>query len=49
MALWSPWLGGLSLAAVLAGFGTRMAAGCTSGHGRCGVSRAQRRQSGTDG
>jgi len=26
---------------VLVGFGTRMAAGCTSGHGLCGVSRAQ--------
>ena len=26
---------------VLIGFGTRMAAGCTSGHGLCGVSRGQ--------
>jgi uncharacterized membrane protein YedE/YeeE len=26
---------------VLVGFGTRMAAGCTSGHGLCGVSRLQ--------
>lgn len=26
---------------VLVGFGTRMAAGCTSGHGLCGVSRFQ--------
>jgi uncharacterized protein len=26
---------------LLVGFGTRMAAGCTSGHGLCGVSRAQ--------
>jgi hypothetical protein len=27
---------------VLVGFGTRMAGGCTSGHGLCGVSRGQR-------
>jgi uncharacterized membrane protein YedE/YeeE len=27
---------------VLVGFGTRMAAGCTSGHGLCGVSRFQK-------
>ena len=26
---------------LLVGFGTRMAGGCTSGHGLCGVSRAQ--------
>jgi uncharacterized membrane protein YedE/YeeE len=26
---------------VLVGFGTRMASGCTSGHGLCGVSRLQ--------
>lgn len=26
---------------ILVGFGTRMAGGCTSGHGLCGVSRAQ--------
>lgn len=34
----APWLlaGG-----VLVGFGTRMAGGCTSGHGLCGVSRFQ--------
>ncbi len=27
---------------ILVGFGTRMAGGCTSGHGLCGVSRLQR-------
>jgi hypothetical protein len=26
----------------LVGFGTRMAGGCTSGHGMCGVSRFQK-------
>jgi len=31
----------LLLGGVLVGFGTRMAAGCTSGHGLCGVSRLQ--------
>lgn len=31
----------LTLGGVLVGFGTRMAAGCTSGHGLCGVSRGQ--------
>lgn len=31
----------LVLGGVLVGFGTRMAAGCTSGHGLCGVSRFQ--------
>lgn len=33
----APLLGG----GVLVGFGTRMAGGCTSGHGLCGVSRGQ--------
>lgn len=39
----TPWNGGLVLLAggVLVGAGTRMAAGCTSGHGLCGVSRLQ--------
>jgi uncharacterized membrane protein YedE/YeeE len=32
----------LVLGGVLVGFGTRMAGGCTSGHGLCGVSRGQR-------
>lgn len=31
----------LGLGGVLVGFGTRMAGGCTSGHGLCGVSRLQ--------
>jgi hypothetical protein len=31
----------LLLGGALVGFGTRMAGGCTSGHGLCGVSRAQ--------
>jgi uncharacterized membrane protein YedE/YeeE len=31
----------LGLGGMLVGFGTRMAAGCTSGHGLCGVSRLQ--------
>jgi uncharacterized membrane protein YedE/YeeE len=29
----------LTLAGLLAGFGTRMAGGCTSGHGVCGIAR----------
>lgn len=39
----TPWSGALVLLAggVLVGAGTRMAAGCTSGHGLCGVSRLQ--------
>lgn len=39
----TPWSGGLVLLAggILVGAGTRMAAGCTSGHGLCGVSRLQ--------
>lgn len=35
--LWPLLAGG-----ILVGFGTRMAGGCTSGHGLCGVSRVQR-------
>jgi hypothetical protein len=31
----------LGVGGMLVGFGTRMAAGCTSGHGLCGVSRLQ--------
>jgi uncharacterized membrane protein YedE/YeeE len=31
----------LALGGVFVGFGTRMAGGCTSGHGMCGVSRLQ--------
>ncbi len=40
----SPVLGPLVLVGggVLVGFGTRMAGGCTSGHGLCGVSQFQR-------
>lgn len=33
----SPWL--LILGGLLVGFGTRLGAGCTSGHGVCGLSR----------
>jgi uncharacterized membrane protein YedE/YeeE len=38
------WSGRLALVSggLLVGFGTRMAAGCTSGHGLCGVSRVQK-------
>jgi uncharacterized membrane protein YedE/YeeE len=32
-------LGWLALAGLLVGIGTRMAGGCTSGHGVCGISR----------
>lgn len=32
----------LLLGGVLVGFGTRMATGCTSGHGLCGVARFER-------
>jgi uncharacterized membrane protein YedE/YeeE len=32
-------LGALLVAGVLVGFGTRLARGCTSGHGVCGLSR----------
>ena len=39
----SPVVGAVLLLAggTLVGFGTRMAGGCTSGHGLCGVSRLQ--------
>ena len=33
----------LAIAGVLVGFGTRLAGGCTSGHGVCGLSRLSRR------
>ncbi|MBE3639203.1 YeeE/YedE family protein [Mangrovicoccus algicola] len=33
----------LILAGLLVGFGTRLANGCTSGHGVCGISRLSRR------
>lgn len=36
-------LGVLALAGVLVGFGTRLGAGCTSGHGVCGIGRGSRR------
>jgi uncharacterized membrane protein YedE/YeeE len=32
-------LGGLAIAGMLVGYGTRLAGGCTSGHGICGLSR----------
>jgi uncharacterized membrane protein YedE/YeeE len=32
----------LGVGGLFVGFGTRMAGGCTSGHGLCGVSRFQR-------
>lgn len=35
--------GALVLAGLLVGFGTRYGAGCTSGHGVCGLSRGSRR------
>ncbi len=35
------WL--LVAAGLLVGFGTRLGAGCTSGHGVCGIGRASRR------
>lgn len=40
----SPLVGAavLLVGGVLVGFGTRMASGCTSGHGLCGVSRFQK-------
>lgn len=34
-------IGVMTLGGVLVGFGTRMASGCTSGHGLCGVARFQ--------
>jgi len=38
------WLGPIALlfGGMLVGFGTRMASGCTSGHGLCGLSRFQK-------
>jgi uncharacterized protein len=36
-------LGVLAAAGLLVGFGTRLAGGCTSGHGVCGVGRFSRR------
>jgi uncharacterized membrane protein YedE/YeeE len=33
----------LAIAGVLVGFGTRMGAGCTSGHGVCGLARLSKR------
>ncbi|CAB1221454.1 YeeE/YedE family protein [Acinetobacter bouvetii] len=33
----------LIIAGLLVGFGTRMGAGCTSGHGICGISRLSKR------
>ena len=41
-ALNSP-VGLLVLAGILVGFGTRLGAGCTSGHGVCGIGRASPR------
>jgi uncharacterized membrane protein YedE/YeeE len=35
--------GALAVAGVLVGFGTRLANGCTSGHGVCGLSRLSKR------
>ena len=34
-----PGWGVIALAGLLVGFGTRMASGCTSGHGICGIAR----------
>lgn len=36
-------LGSLALAGLLVGFGTRLGAGCTSGHGVCGMARLSKR------
>ena len=33
----------LAVAGLLVGFGTRLAGGCTSGHGVCGLARLSRR------
>ncbi len=40
----SPWVAGavILIGGVLVGAGTRMAQGCTSGHGLCGVARVQK-------
>lgn len=35
--------GALCAAGLLVGFGTRLGAGCTSGHGVCGISRGSKR------
>lgn len=35
--------GGMIVAGLLVGFGTRMGSGCTSGHGVCGMARLSRR------
>lgn len=40
---WSSDWPALLLAGLLVGFGTRMANGCTSGHGVCGLARFSRR------
>ncbi|HET6280588.1 MAG TPA: YeeE/YedE thiosulfate transporter family protein [Polyangia bacterium] len=42
-AVAAPPLPVLLVAGLLVGFGTRVAGGCTSGHGVCGVSRLSRR------
>lgn len=40
----TPWQWSLlALGGILVGFGTRLANGCTSGHGVCGLSRLSRR------
>jgi uncharacterized membrane protein YedE/YeeE len=36
-------IGGVVLAGLLVGFGTRLGSGCTSGHGICGLSRLSSR------
>lgn len=36
-------LGGMVLAGLLVGFGTRLGGGCTSGHGVCGLARRSKR------
>lgn len=41
-ALQAGW-GGMIVAGLLVGFGTRMGSGCTSGHGVCGIARLSRR------
>lgn len=38
IASWTTWPG-FALAGFLVGFGTKLANGCTSGHGLCGLSR----------
>jgi len=34
-----PGWGVIAISGLLVGFGTRMASGCTSGHGICGIAR----------